>query len=244
MCYNRWGKGDTMELSARLQTVATLVPPQLKIADIGTDHAYLPVYLVQKGIALSAIASDNKVGPCQAALKTIAEQHLLEKINVRLGEGLATLKPQEVDAIIIAGMGGLTILSILNAHPEILTAGLKAIIVQPQTDAELVRQWAEKNKWGIVAEELAEEGDKLYEMFRLEPDPNYIYPGKSYEVGSLLISEQHPLLKKKLTKLLEMYSTCLQGMAQSSSAAQAPKYQAIKNKLAKIKEIYDENYSR
>jgi len=232
-----------MELSKRLAAVAGLIPKNTKIADIGTDHAYLPVFLAEQGWITGAVASDNKEGPCRAARKTIAEYQLTDKITVRQGDGLATLKPGEVEVIILAGMGGLTICSILTAGSAMLKAnGFSHLVVQPMTDSDAVRKWAEKNGWGIVQEDLAAEGDKLYEMFVLVPQPHYVYPGPSYEVGSLLIAQRHPLLRRRLEKLLKTHRASLQGMEKSAEGKNHPLYASTKNKLKKVEEIYNENY--
>lgn len=233
-----------MELGTRLKAVANLVPANLICADIGTDHAYLPVYLVEQGRVQAAIASDNKRGPCEAASKTVEQHNLKNKIQVRLGQGLATVKLGEVQCITIAGMGGLTMLSILEEAQELLTDEyLKYLVLQPQTDGDRVRQWAEKHGWGITAEDLVEDGNKLYEMFRLERNSHYVYTGKSYEIGQLLIDNKHPLLEKKLCKMMQAYTASLAGMEQGRTAAESAQYKLIKNKLEKLKEIYDENYS-
>ena len=232
-----------MELGNRLKAVANLVPKNKKIADIGTDHAYLPVFLVSHGFSTGAIASDNKAGPCQAAQKTIDTYGLEQKIEVRQGDGLATLRPGEVETIVIAGMGGLTMLSILERGKAILQApNLTHLVLQPQTDSDEVRKWAEKNGWEICREDLAQEGTKLYEMFVLTPNKQYVYPGPSYEVGSLLISNKHPLLRKRLEKLIKAHRTSLHGMEQSLEGTKNPQYAIVKNKLEKVEEIYHENY--
>lgn len=233
-----------MELGPRLKAVADFVPPGSIMADIGTDHAYLPVYLVEKGIVPKAIASDNKEGPCEAARKTVATHGLTKNIEVRIGDGLATISAGEITAFAIAGMGGLTMLSILEAAPHILESSeLNAMVLQPQTDSDAVRQWAEKHGWGIVAEELVEEGNKLYEIMRLVRKPGYKYSGKSYEIGHELVRTKHPLLQKKLLKMMKAYTTSLEGMERSAKGTSNPEYIRIKNKLKKLKEIYDENYS-
>ena len=232
-----------MELGNRLKAVANLVPRNKRIADIGTDHAYLPVYLAARGFITGAVASDNKEGPCQAARKTIAQYHLEQRIEVRQGDGLLTIHPDEVEVIVMAGMGGLTMLSILDQGMAVLnTPTLTHLVLQPQTDSDAVRRWAEQKGWEICQEDLAQEGTKLYEMFVLTPNKHYVYPGPSYEVGSLLITHKHPLLKKRLEKLIKEHRAALQGMEQGARGKLHPQYAQIKNKLEKVEEIYNENY--
>lgn len=104
-------------LDIRLQKVAALVRPGSRLADIGTDHAYLPTALVQRGVCPTAIASDVRPGPVQAARRTVEAAGLNDKIDVRLGDGLEPIRPDEAEDIVIAGMGGETIAAILAAAP-------------------------------------------------------------------------------------------------------------------------------
>ncbi len=107
-----------MKLSKRLATIAALVPPGGRLADIGTDHAYLPVYLVTEGIVPSAVAGEVNEGPFRAAGEALARVGLADRISLRFGDGLAVLAPGEADTAVIAGMGGQTIVDILAARPE------------------------------------------------------------------------------------------------------------------------------
>ncbi len=233
-----------MELGKRLSAVLGLLPSLKTIADIGTDHAYLPVKAVEMGKAQYAIASDNKEGPCEAARKTIAQHQLTDKIQVRQGDGLLSLAPGEVEGIVLAGMGGLTMVSILTQGLAVLQApNLKALVLQPQSDGASVRQWAENAGFAIYGEELAQEGDKLYEMFVLRPQDGYVYPGKTYEVGDLLITQKHPLLKLRLEKLLASCLVALEGKRRSKQSLNSKEYVELENKYKVLKEIYHENYS-
>ena len=107
-----------MNIGARLEVIAALVPQNCVVADIGTDHAYLPVWLMQNGLIKAAIAADIAEGPCRAAQTNIGMYGLKDKIEVRRGSGLTVLKPGEADGAVIAGMGGSTIVQILEESPE------------------------------------------------------------------------------------------------------------------------------
>ena len=119
-----------MNIGARLEAIAALVPQNCVVADIGTDHAYLPVWLMQKGLIKPAIAADIAEGPCRAAQTNIGMYGVKDKIEVRRGSGLTVLKPGEADGAVIAGMGGSTIVQILEESPEVAKT-LKFLIVQP-----------------------------------------------------------------------------------------------------------------
>lgn len=131
------------------------------VADIGTDHAYLPVYLCKTGAAINAIASDIRPGPIERAKATITSYGAQYTVETRLGGGLSTIEPGEADAIVIAGMGGLMIAEILDA--DILTASMtKRLILQPMSSIPELRLYLCRNGFDILAEYLAKEERKLY----------------------------------------------------------------------------------
>ena len=153
--------GGFMNIGTRLTAIGDLVPKNMKLADIGTDHAYLPTKLVLDGKIDYAIAGDIVKGPCEAAGRTVALYGLNEKIEVRQGSGLAILTPNEVDVATIAGMGGSTIISILEADMPVATA-LKKLILQPMAGTPSLRKWLTNNGWIIEKEVLIEENDHIY----------------------------------------------------------------------------------
>ena len=154
--------GDIMiTLDKRLSAVAALVRQGSRLADIGTDHAYLPVHLVQSGVCPSAIASDIGAGPLDAARRTVTENGLTSEIALRLGDGLATVSADEVEDIAIAGMGGETIAAILEAAPWVRNEGIR-LILQPMTRAEDLRRWLLTNGFSVLEEHLIVDGRHLY----------------------------------------------------------------------------------
>src|SRR5690554_2583760 len=120
----------SVKLSLRLSTIADLVQPGSRLADIGSDHALLPVFLVQQGIIESAIAGEINEGPFLAANKQVQQANLQHKISIRHGDGLSVLDNHEVDTIVIAGMGGSTMVSILQEGIHRLSS-VKRLIMQP-----------------------------------------------------------------------------------------------------------------
>ena len=148
-------------LDKRLSAVAALVRQGSRLADIGTDHAYLPVHLVQAGVCPSAIASDIGEGPLDAACRTVTENGLTSEIALRLGNGLATVSAGEVEDIAIAGMGGETIVMILEATPWVKNKDIR-LILQPMTRAEDLRRWLLHNGFTILEEHLIIDGRHLY----------------------------------------------------------------------------------
>lgn len=154
-------------LDKRLSAVAALVRPGSRLADIGTDHAYLPVHLVQAEVCPSAIASDIGVGPLEAARHTVTAAGLTSEIALRLGDGLSTVSAEEVDDIAIAGMGGETIAAILEAAPFIKNSRLR-LILQPMTRAEDLRRWLMNNGFSVLEEHLTRDKRHLYPVLAAE----------------------------------------------------------------------------
>ena len=156
-----------LQLQPRLQKLSDLIPCGARLADIGTDHGYLPVYLLQKGRIASAIASDVGKEPLEHARRTAAE-YGVEGIDFRLCDGLAAVKPDEADTIVIAGMGGETILSILSAAPWLKEDGQR-IFLQPMTKVELLRRWIADNGYRFCGEWLVWDKDYLYPIMEIAP---------------------------------------------------------------------------
>ncbi|MBQ4897529.1 tRNA (adenine-N(1))-methyltransferase [Paenibacillus sp. Marseille-P2973] len=160
-----------MKLSARLQHIADRLSPGCRLADIGSDHALLPVYAVQNGRASFAVAGEVNDGPLEAAKRQVAEAGESKRVSVRKGDGLAVVEPGEVDAITIAGMGGALIASILEAGKDKL-AGVKRLVLQPNVGEDIVRSWLIANGWYLSEEIILEEDGKIYEILTAETGPD------------------------------------------------------------------------
>ena len=152
-----------MELTPRLKKIAELIPQGSIIADIGTDHAYLPAYCVLNGICPKAFAMDVNKGPLKSAEHTVKSNGISHKIELRLSDGIEKLKPGEADIIVIAGMGGLLIESILKAHPEVLKEDT-ILILQPMLAQKELREYLYSSKNAVTDEYLAVEGEKVYNI--------------------------------------------------------------------------------
>jgi len=178
-----------LNLGERLTAIAERVPKGAVVADIGTDHAYLPVYLLQQGLISHAIAGEVNEGPYRAACQIIDRLNLSKQIDLRFGSGFAVLKAGEADTVTIAGMGGTTIIDILTAHPSV-TSELRKMILQPMIGASLVRQWLVQNGWYITDETLVEEEGKLYEIIAAEQGDSPILEPVLYEIGPVLWAQK------------------------------------------------------
>ena len=150
-----------MELTPRLQAIADQVPAGAVFADIGTDHAYLPVWLLLSGRIRHAIAADLREGPLSKAKETAAQYGVTGQVSFRLCDGLTDIREGEADVIAIAGMGGETIASILSAAPWTRNSTL---LLQPMTSFPDLRLWLQENGYKIVKESVAREGRRLYSI--------------------------------------------------------------------------------
>ena len=173
-----------LELSPRLRMVADLVPAGAPLADVGTDHAYLPSALVLEGRIPSAVAADLRQGPLRRARATVQLWGLTGQVTFRLCDGLTGIQPGEADTVVIAGMGGETIAGILAAAPWTKEPG-KTLILQPMSSMPDLRLWLIKHGYQIWEERLAREGKTLYTALlvtggRMEPmTPAELWAGRN-----------------------------------------------------------------
>ena len=151
-----------MELTPRLRALADLVPQDARLADVGTDHAYLPVWLLLQGRISRAIAADLREGPLNRARETARQYQVEDKVSFRLCDGLSLVDREEVDVISIAGMGGETIAAILQAAPW---AREKLLLLQPMTSFPDLRLWLQQHAYAIQRERIAREGERLYTVW-------------------------------------------------------------------------------
>ncbi|WP_202080663.1 tRNA (adenine(22)-N(1))-methyltransferase [Caldalkalibacillus salinus] len=151
------------QLSKRLMQVAEYVPHGSRMADIGSDHAYLPIFLVLNGKISFAIAGEVNDGPYESAKAQVDRLGLQGVVDVRKGDGLAVIDAEEVDVICIAGMGGALIRQILSEQSSKLNQ-VKRLILQPNVASHILREWCLENGWELKDERMVAEDDKYYEV--------------------------------------------------------------------------------
>jgi len=192
-----------VKLNARLLSVAKLVLPGKAAADIGTDHSYLPVYLVINGICPAVIATDKARGPYDNACQLVDLLSLSRQIDMRFGEGLKVLQPGEAATITIAGMGGYVIRDILENSPGVVALA-ERLVLQPQKNAAMLRKYLQDCGWRIVAEDIAFDHGFYYEIIAAEPGSMELTEDQAL-FGPCLLSQPHPLLPQYLgLKLADM----------------------------------------
>ncbi|MGM7702027.1 tRNA (adenine(22)-N(1))-methyltransferase [Pseudalkalibacillus sp. Hm43] len=184
-------------ISKRLDKVTTYIPEGATIADIGSDHAYLPCYGVQKGIIRHAVAGEVNKGPFDSALSQVKALGLEDQIEVRMGDGLEVISANEVSVVVIAGMGGQLISNILNRGKDRLP-GVERLVLQPNMGAKFIREWLEANGWVLVAESILEEDEKIYEILVAERSHNHEKLTEAEKLlGPFLMQEKSETFKKK-----------------------------------------------
>lgn len=199
------------QLDPRLQLCADWVRQDAKLADIGTDHAYLPVWLVSMGICPRAVAVDVREGPLERARENVTRYGMADKIRLSLSSGLTDVQPEDADDIIIAGMGGELIAEILHQAPWVRDE-TKRLILQPMTTAKELRLWLQENDFALIREECVRSEGKIYSVMQASYAPEKadsfqnqeLYPyiglltGKTAEEQEYIRKVMHRLSKKLL----------------------------------------------
>ena len=150
-------------MSNRLETIISYVDEGIGVADVGTDHAYLPLMLVKRGYKGNIIATDINEGPLNKALVNLRESYAEDKVKLILCDGLSGCDPDDIDTVVIAGMGGDTITGILDRTPWCDREGIK-LVLQPVTKSEILRYWLINNGFIITDESLCEENTTVYQI--------------------------------------------------------------------------------
>ena len=196
-----------MIISHRLESIAKMVDSVESIIDVGTDHGYLPIYLISKDITNKVIASDINKGPVEKAKYNINKENLQDKIECRLGGGLTTIKTNEVDAVVIAGMGGNLIKDILEESID-LVKKMEYLIFQPVQNPEVLRKYIYENKYEVLDEELCYDEGKYYEIIKVRYNESKIIEFNQevfYLIGEKLIQKKHPLVKEYIGFRINKY---------------------------------------
>ena len=224
-----------MELSPRLAAIAEQIPEGARLADVGTDHAYLPVYLLLNGTIPSAVASDVNPGPLERGRETARQAGVEEKLDFRLSDGLDGLGEDEAEVIVIAGMGGELIARILSEAPW--TRG-KLLLLQPMTGRPKLRRWLNANGYRIQRETVVREGEKLYVILtaRGGEEPPY-GPGELW-AGRQRRGEDAPLRLAYLDDLLRRRRRALEGMERGSVDAET--LAAERRLITQLEELREE----
>lgn len=202
-----------MTLSKRLIASANFIKGFNCLADCGTDHAYLPIYVVKEGFVNSAIASDNKLGPLTNAKKNIIQASLLMKVKIKYADGLNYLN-KDIDIVSVLGMGGRLITEILSKANK---QYVKRLVLGPNSEAKILREYLMENNFKIVNEELVEENGKYYQIIVCEPG-NMDLNELELEFGPIILKNKTPEFKDYITKLITNLKEALPKINNDSEA--------------------------
>lgn len=225
-----------MELTERLRQIASLVPRGAVVADIGTDHALLPVYLVREDVCPKVIATEVKEGPLRLAGANLASFSRRDRIELRRGDGLTVLWPGEADAVVLAGMGGATMRAILAGVPAVLAAG-PLLILQPMNGVRALRTWLYEQGWHLVTEKLVAERGRFYVIMAAargrEPTPDPL----AMAVGPRLIENHDVLLPVYLARMAGRLEVLRTHLAAARSTSVARKIEEVDALLSEVREV-------
>lgn len=230
---------DEKQLSMRLAKAASYVPKKARLADIGSDHAYLPCALTLNQQIDFAIAGEVVIGPFQTAKDQVERLNLTNKIDVRLGNGLDVLTIEdEITAITICGMGGSLIASILeNGVQKNQLSGKERLILQPNIGEYTLRNWLMHHSYQIIAEELIEEDQKKYEIIVAEKsEKKQNYSNQDLKYGVFLKNTPSAIFIEKWKSELKKSRTILASLKKSSTD-QSEKIQQVEREIKEIEEL-------
>ncbi|WP_174613832.1 tRNA (adenine(22)-N(1))-methyltransferase [Virgibacillus ihumii] len=229
-----------VKLSNRLKIAASYIKDGALFADIGSDHAYLPCYVCQQDTEAKAIAGEVSEGPYNSAVASVSYHNLAERIDVRLGDGLEVLKNNEADHLVIAGMGGTLIASILENGKEKL-GRTNRIITQPNVDERSVRKWFLANNYHIAHEAILEENGHVYEVIvadKGEDTNNMMGDGleKQLLFGPFLMNTKSAFFRQKWEKQMEKRSRVISQLRKAKIPDQE-KMEKISTEIKWIEEV-------
>ncbi|GFN30356.1 tRNA (adenine(22)-N(1))-methyltransferase [Paenibacillus xylaniclasticus] len=249
-----------IKLSDRLSMIAELVQDGARIADIGSDHALLPVYLVSAGKCPSAIAGELNKGPFEAACRQVNAAGLNDKVQVRRGDGLSVVQAGEVDIITIAGMGGQLIATILEeGYKAGKLEGVRQLVLQPNVGEDAVRRWLTAHDWLLTDERILEEDGKIYEIIaatsvddaaernaQLYRDTNVPSAAEGvdavhllYRFGPYLLQQPNEVFFRKWESEIRKMKRILEQMEQSETEEAADRAEQFRAEMRRMEEVLE-----
>ncbi|MGL4317619.1 MAG: tRNA (adenine(22)-N(1))-methyltransferase [Pseudomonas sp.] len=228
---------NEQKLSERLERVAAQVPAGARLADIGADHGYLLVALMNRGVIAAAVAGELALTPFHSVQRTVRENGLSQRISVRLANGLAAIQPADgITALSLCGMGGETIRDILDSGKAHLS-GKERLILQPNGGEQPLRQWLMAHDYRILGEEVLRENRFDYEIIVAERSGPVLYSAAELYFGPLQLQERSPAFLAKWQRLLRLKQRTLSHFARARQAVPEEKVQALTQQLRWISEL-------
>lgn len=225
-----------MRLSKRLQLIAEVIEEYKqgsKLADIGTDHAYLPCYLVKNKIITHAYACDVADGPYGCSVETIAFYEVDKQVTALLGDGLEPILDKHVDMISIAGMGAHLVTEILDKH-RVYLQNINVMFLQVNANTDYLRKYLFTNDWKIVDERMVKDAGHIYEVLVVTKQNNkdIVYTKEDVEFGPVLVTTRPNLFKEKWQNQYQIYNTIMASLPKDH-----PRYIELHDKVKRIEGI-------
>lgn len=225
----------TKKMPGRMLAIANLVDSAKTVADVGCDHAYISIHLIENGKAERVIASDLREGPLKIARGNIKSAGLEEKIETRLCSGLCGYEPNEVDTVLISGMGGMLVREILSESRDVVN-GADTLILEPQSDLRIVRAYLREIGFAVIDEDMLSESGKYYQIIKAKKGNSKRSFTAEDEFGPILIRKKHPVLKEFLIKRKRHFEELLQNreFLQSQNNLDNGRVRVIEEELALV----------
>lgn len=229
---------DANKLSQRLKVVADFVPQNSRVADIGSDHAYLPVYLMKQKQIEFGIASEVAKGPLDNAIQEIKAEGLSDRIDTRLADGLLSVQPDDkIDCVTIAGMGGTLIKNILENGKSHLS-GDELLILQPNVGEDRLRTWLMNNQYEISDETILREDGHTYEIIvAKKTDEPVKYTEQEIKFGPFLLKQHSDVFVEKWENEIERIEMVIDQMNLAKHDKPVDKINSMKKEIEEIKEV-------
>lgn len=239
-----------IELSKRMQSVADMIQPCDAVGDIGCDHAFVSIYLVEQRRAKRVIASDVRRGPIVIAKRNIEAMNLSDQIEIRMGDGLDTIVPGEVNAVVLAGMGGMLMIDILERGEEVVTR-CDQLVLQPQSDIEKVRRYLAEKGYHLADEQMLIDAGKYYNLLDVrvhemvqkdEYDCSKLADDWCYMYGGSLLRKKDPVLRSWLVKRRDTTAGLINSLSGKNTENAAKRLKTVKAEqktiCAVLKQVY------
>lgn len=225
-----------MTLSERLSAIASFIPQNSIVGDIGTDHGYLPVYLIEHKISKRVIGTDISPNSLKKIIEYVNSKKLNKLIDIRLGDGLDVIKPFEIDTVVIAGMGGLLIRDILDNSKDVADS-ITHFVLQPNVAADELRKYLYENNFIIIDEKLVKEANKFYEVIYAKKGKSLLRNNIYLEIGEKLILNKDPLLKEFINSKIDVASDIIKKLKDNDTSRTKERYLELSNKIQTLKEV-------
>jgi len=226
---------SSLKLSVRLETLAKLVPQSGCVADIGTDHGYIPVWLAQNGHCGALYATDIKKAPLEHARRTAEEYGQAGAIEFYLCDGLSALREIAIETVIIAGMGGENIAAILEAAPWVRENSC-LLILQPMSKSAYLRSWLFENGYKVLSEQLADDGG-IYEILTARVGKDLPYSPAELLIGHRQLISGCPLYERRLEALIGKTKRAVSGLSTSRKDGDTERLTILKEALSSLQEL-------